>query len=120
MIYYVIYAGIGRDGGFGDYAGAYWEEEPVKIDDKIIWFQWQKHAEEVVEHLNRVSWETFSAAGHGESYSGEFPIEYEWRKIIVPTGDHISDVKAIELITEAHGKNWSQGDFYDDWGDRSE
>lgn len=118
--FYVIYAGVGRDGGFGDYAGAYWEEEPVKIDGKVIWFQWQKHAEEVVEHLNQVSWETFKAAGHGEPYTGEFPIEYEWRKIVVPAGDHVSDVKAIELITEAHGKSWSQGDFYEDWGDRSE
>ena len=120
MIYYVIYAGVGRDGGFGDYAGAYWEEDPVEIDGKVIWFQSQDEAQKVMDDLNEKSWQKFSEAGHGESYSGEFPIEYEWRKIVVPTGDHVSDVKAIELITEAHGKSWSQGDFYDDWGDRSE
>lgn len=118
--FYVIYAGVGRDGGFGDYAGAYWEDDPVAVDGKVIWFQHQRDAEEAVEHLNWASWETFRAAGHGESYSGEFPIEYEWRKIVVPTGDHISDVKAIELITELHGESWSHGDFYDDWGDCGE
>lgn len=111
MIYYVIYAGVGRDGGFGDYAGAYWEEEPVKIDGKVIWFQSQDEAQKAMDDLNEKSWRRFSEAGHGESYSGEFPIEYEWRKIVVPTGDHVSYVKAIELITEAHGQLWKDGDL---------
>lgn len=111
MIYYVIYSGIGRDGGFGDYAGAYWDDEPVEIDGKTIWFQSQSEAEKAVEHLNDASWETFKAAGHGESYSGEFPIEYEWRKIVIPTGDPVNHVKAIELITESDGKFWKHGEF---------
>lgn len=113
MIYYVIYAGVGRDGGFGDYAGAWWEEEPVSVDGQTIWFQTSEQAESAVEYLNTRSWEEFSSAGNGESYSGEFPIEYEWRKIVVPTGDHVSDVKAIELISDKHGSLWAEGELYE-------
>lgn len=121
MIYYVIYAGVGRDGGFGDYAGAYWDEEPVKIDGKVIWFQDQDEAQKAMDDLNEKSWRKFREAGHGDSYSGEFPIEYEWRKIVVPTGDHVSAVKATELITEKDEGAWIHGQFpwddEDDWNE---
>ena len=118
MVYYVIYAGVGRDGGFGDYAGAYWEEEPVKIDGKVIRFQDQNEAQKVMDDLNEKSWRKFSEAGHGASYSGEFPIEYEWRKIVVPTGDSVSHTKVIELITKEDEKYWTDGQLPypdDDW-----
>lgn len=120
MIYYVIYAGVGRDGGFGDYAGAYWDEEPVKIDGKVIWFQDQNDAQKVMDDLNEKSWRKFSEAGRGDQYSGEFPIEYEWRKIVVPTNDSVSYAKAVELITEAHEKSWIHGEFWDDEDDWNE
>lgn len=114
MIYYVIYGGVGRDGGFGDYAGTYWDDTPIAVDGKTIWLQSQSEAEKVVEHLNNSSWEAFRAAGHGVSYTGEFPIEYEWREIVVPTSDHVSHVEAIELITESDGKLWKHGEFDDE------
>lgn len=109
--FYMLYAGVGRDGGFGDYAGAYWDEEPVKINDEIIWFQTEDDAQKVVDDLNEKSWRKFSEAGHGEPYTGEFPIEYEWRKIVVPTGNSVSHTKAIELITEKDKDAWTHGEF---------
>ena len=81
MIYYVLYAGIGRDGGFGDYAGAYWDEEPVKIDNKIIWFQTEDEAQKAMDDLNEKSWRKFREAGRENNIRGSSPLNMSGGKL---------------------------------------
>lgn len=111
MTYYVIYRGIGRDGGFGDYAGAHWDEEPLTIDGEIVWLRSAHEAFEVVEELNSRAWELFKAAGNGGSYTGEFPVEYEYRKIEVPESTPLSMIQAIEKISEQDKETWPEADY---------
>ena len=109
--FYVIYRGIGRDGGFGDYAGAYWDDDPVMVDNQIVWLQSAEDANSAVEELNQQAAKAFYDAGNGESYSGEFPVEYEYRKIQVPNSGPVSIKKAINLITKQDESHWPEGDF---------
>ena len=112
--FYVIYRGVGRDGGFGDYAGAYWDDEPVTVDNQIVWLQSAEDANNAVEELNERAAKAFYDAGNGESYSGEFPIEYEYRKIQVPNSGPVSIKKALALITKQDENHWPEGDFWND------
>lgn len=109
--FYVIYRGVGRDGGFGDYAGAYWDDDPVMVDNQIVWLQSAEDANNAVEELNERAAKAFYDAGNGESYSGEFPVEYEYRKIQVPNSGPVSIKKALDLITKQDEKSWPEGDF---------
>lgn len=112
--FYVIYRGVGRDGGFGDYAGADWDDEPVKMNNDILWLNNEKDAQDTVTILNYKSEEDFFAAGHGEAYTGEFSIEYQYRKIEVPDSQPITSRRAVELITKQDAKHWPDGDFYEE------
>lgn len=109
--FYVIYRGIGRDGGFGDYAGAYWDDDPIRVDNQIVWLQSAEDANELVEELNEKAAKPFYDAGNGESYSGEFPVEYEYRKIQVPNSGPVSIKKALDLITKQDKEIWPEADY---------
>ena len=109
--FYVIYRGIGRDGGFGDYAGAYWDDEAVMVDNQIVWLQRVEDANELVVELNERAAKAFYDAGNGDSYSGEFPVEYEYRKIQVPNAGPMSIGKALDKITDSDGKTWPEADY---------
>jgi hypothetical protein len=109
--YYVIYSGRGTDGGFGDYAPPYWSADPVAVNGRTIWFAHEPEAAEATVALNRAAANAFYEAGHGGSYTGDFPVEYEWRKIVAPD-DAACDVdQAIELISDAHAEAWACSDW---------
>lgn len=84
---YLIYAGTGKDGGFGDYAGASWSNAPVKVDGETVWFEDLETAEALVKSLNEASSNVFYSEAKYEQYDGMFPLEYEVRKIIIPSNE---------------------------------
>lgn len=107
--YYVVHVGCGTDGGFGDYAPPRWSPEPVEVDGRTVWFSREAEAREAVEALNKAS----SAVFPYVQYGGEFPVEYEYRKITSPQGAACDVDQAVALVTAAHGAGWSDS-IYDD------
>lgn len=106
MIYYVIHSGYGEDGGFGDYSNPTWSEEPLSVDDKVIWFVRQEDAKRAVDELNDRSREEFMQTDKAGSYSGFFPMEYEYRKIVVPDSDPVGPKTAVKLVMKEHYHFW--------------
>lgn len=102
---YLIYAGTGRDGGFGDYSGADWSSAPIKLDGETVWFENPDEAEALVQKLNVASSDTFSTEAKHEVYFGMFPLEYEVRKIVVPSNAP-STVSSFQKIFEAQKVRW--------------
>lgn len=100
--YYVIHVGRGTDGGFGDYSPPRWSANPVQIDGRTIWFALESEASSAVERLNEAASEAFPYV----QYSGDFPAEYEYRKITAPAGPSCDEEQAIALVTAAHGAEW--------------
>ena len=112
MIYYVIHSGRGTDGGFGDYSPPYWSADPVSVDGRTIWFSSESEADAAVKALNKAAADAFYGAGHGGSYTGDFPVEYEWRKIVKPTGAASDIEQAVALVALRDGDTWT----YSSWG----
>ena len=106
--YFVLHVGRGTDGGFGDYSPPYWSEDPVSVDGRVIWFRTRNEADRSAAELNRASREAFWDAGHGGSYSGDFPVEYEVRRITVPESLPVGPLVGVTLIGGDHGQSWGE------------
>ncbi|MCG7607142.1 hypothetical protein [Mycobacterium sp. CnD-18-1] len=103
--YYVLHSGVGRDGGFGDYAGVYWSDEPVKIDGKTVWFETETEAKSAVDRLNKSA----ESVHRYVQYSGDFPAEYEYRRIDTPGCPPADGDMATWLIAEQDQEWWPRG-----------
>lgn len=116
--YFVIHVGRGTDGGFGDYSPPYWSEKPVEVDGRTIWFTDESDANAATAALNNASRESFYGAGHGPQYSGDFPVEYEVRRITPPKGNACLLDEALMLVAMSHVDQWrtsSWGDYADEF-----
>lgn len=113
MTIYVIHHGYGTDGGFGDYSPPYWSAYPLEVDGRTVWFDNEPEAMEAVAKLNIASRDAFYNAGKGGSYTGDFPLEYEYRAINPVHGPVCDASTAIALVTEVHGEAWAESQ----WGD---
>jgi hypothetical protein len=96
---YLIYAGTGNDGGFGDHAGVSWSSSPIKIDGQTVWFENQAEAEAIVEELNHASSNVFNMQAKYENYNGMFPLEYEARKITIPSNKPATSENFQKIFT---------------------
>ncbi|AID58935.1 hypothetical protein PBI_GAIA_116 [Mycobacterium phage Gaia] len=112
--YFVIHVGRGTDGGFGDYSPPYWSEKPVEVDGRTIWFADESEAIAAVEQLNTMARDDFYNAGHGGLYTGDFPIEYEVRRITPPKGDACLSTEAVRMVSAAHASTWRASSWGDD------
>lgn len=105
-IKYVIYRGTGRDGGFGDYAGAGWEELPVADPNGNYYsFVTAGEAEHVAHELSERAAKAFYAVGSHCTWDGNFPEEYEARAI-PELGEDTDPAVAVEEISKAHANEW--------------
>lgn len=102
---YLIYAGTGKDGGFGDYAGVNWSSSPIKVDGKTVWFEDAKLADALVVELNEASSNIFYSEAKYEKYDGMFPLEYEVREIVIPSNQP-STVENFRKIFESEATRW--------------
>ena len=117
---YVIYRGTGRDGGFGDYAGAYWDELPVAdTHGNYYSFATAEEANRVAEELSDRAEKAFCAVGYHDTWSGDFPEEYEARAI-PELGEDTDHVIAIDEISKAHAESWASGVRYGYDGEEDE
>lgn len=110
---YLIYAGTGRDGGFGDYAGARWSTAPLKLDGETIWFESFETAETLVKQLNEESAKVFYTEAKYEQYDGMFPLEYEVRKVAVPSNE-ASTSDTFQKIFESQKGRWDDPELDSD------
>lgn len=110
---YLIYAGTGKDGGFGDYAGVSWSSAPVKFDGKTVWFEDAGPAETLVKSLNEASSNVFYAEAKYEKYDGMFPLEYEVRKIVIPSNEP-STFDNFQKIFESQKNRWDDPELDSD------
>lgn len=110
---YLIYAGTGRDGGFGDYSGADWSSAPIQLDGETVWFENPAEAEALVQKLNVASSDTFSTEAKHEVYFGMFPLEYEVRKIIIPSNESFT-ADNFQKIFESQQERWSDPELDSD------
>lgn len=110
---YLIYAGTGKDGGFGDYAGVSWSSAPVKVDGETVWFEEIETAETLVKSLNEASSNVFYSEAKYEKYDGMFPLEYEVRKIVIPSNEP-STVDNFQKIFESQQERWSDPELDSD------
>lgn len=110
---YLIYAGTGKDGGFGDYAGASWSTAPVKVGSETVWFEDVETADALVLELNESSSNIFYAEAKYEKYDGMFPLEYEVRKIVVPSNAP-STVENFRNIFESEMDRWDDPELDSD------
>lgn len=113
---YLIYAGTGKDGGFGKYVGVSWSESPIKVDGEAIWFRDLESAEVLVRELNEASSNVFYSEAKYEKYDGMFPLEYEIRKIVIPSNEPSSS-ENFQKIFASESSRWddpeldTDGDF---------
>lgn len=110
---YLIYAGTGKDGGFGDYAGVSWSSAPIKFDGETVWFEEVELAETLVKSLNEASSNVFYSEAKYEKYDGMFPLEYEVRKIVIPSNEP-STVDNFQKIFESQQERWSDPELDSD------
>jgi hypothetical protein len=110
---YLIYAGTGKDGGFGDYAGVNWSSAPVKVDGETVWFEEVELAETLVKSLNEASSNVFYSEAKYEKYDGMFPLEYEVRKIVIPSNNP-STVDNFQKIFAAQKNRWDDPELDSD------
>lgn len=110
---YLIYAGTGKDGGFGDYAGVSWSSAPVKVDGEIVWFDNVELAADLVTSMNEASSNVFYAEAKYEKYDGMFPLEYEVRKIIIPSNEP-STIENFQKIFESQKSRWDDPELDSD------
>ena len=119
-IKHVIYKGTGRDGGFGDYAGAYWDDLPVAdASGNYYSFETAEEADQVAKELSERAAKAFYAVGYHDTYDGEFPDEYEARAI-PELGEDTDHVIAIDEISKAHAESWVSGVYYGYDGEEDE
>lgn len=107
---YILYSGYGIDGGFGDYSGVSWSNEPVKIEGETVWFDDYEVAQNVVKKLNAKSSEKFYSTGFHSAYDGNFPMEYKIQKIEIPRNSSF-DENALDLVSEKDVKKWISEDY---------
>lgn len=107
---YLIYSGYGRDGGFGDYAGVSWANTPLTLDNEIVWFKNEKTAQETVDRLNEASKTVFYSQGAHDSHDGNFPLEYEYRAIIVPSNPP-ARTDVFDKIKEQDKEHWNNFNY---------
>ena len=117
MIYYVIHSGVGEDGGFGDYANPMWSEEPLSVDGKTIWFTNETDAKLAAQELNELSGEAFYGTGTHVQYDGEFPLEYEYRKITVPDSEPVNRETGVKMVKDMDKQFWKDPNGYYDLSD---
>lgn len=110
---YLIYAGTGKDGGFGDYAGVSWSSAPVRLDRETVWFEDVELAEALVKSLNEASSNVFYSEAKYEKYDGMFPLEYEVRKIIIPSKESCT-AGDFQKIFESQQERWSDPELDSD------
>lgn len=110
---YLIYAGVGRDGGFGDYTGASWSTIPIKVDGETIWFEDESDALELCRQLSDASAKTFYNEATYEQYNGMFPMEYEARKIVIPS-TAASTADNFQKIFESQKTRWADPELDSD------
>lgn len=79
-----IYSGVGTDGGFGDYAPPYWDDDPISVDEHVVFFVDEQIAHDVAHRLSERAQDVFYAHGKHDRYDGRFPVEFEARKIVIP------------------------------------
>lgn len=103
--YWVLYSGVGTDGGFGDYAPPYWDDDPVTAGGQVVWFATKEEAKQAEETLNDLASTAFYSVGEHDAYDGLFPVEYEVRKIVVPNS-RVSTVKVVGGIADEYQSNW--------------
>ena len=110
---YLIYAGTGKDGGFGDYAGVSWSSAPVKVDGETVWFDDVELAVALVKSMNEASSNVFYSEAKYEKYDGMFPLEYEVRKIVIPSNAP-SSVENFQKIFESEKGRWDDPELDSD------
>lgn len=110
---YLIYAGTGKDGGFGDYAGVSWSTSPVKVDGETVWFEDINSAEALVKSLNEASSNAFYSEAKYEKYDGMFPLEYEVRKIIIPANESSTSDNFQKIFVSESGR-WNDPELDSD------
>lgn len=121
--YFVLHHGRGTDGGFGDYSPPYWSEKPVEVNGRVVWFQTRGEAEIACEQLNEAAsnafYEAARANGRDMSYSGEFPEEYEVRRMFSPDNPSMSVEVAVKAITDSCLEDWKTDGWLDEdyWED---
>lgn len=107
---YILYSGYGIDSGFGDYAGVHWNTNPVKVNEKTVWFDNSETADLVVKELNKQSSEKFYSTGFHSSYDGNFPMEYKAQEITIPE-NHSFDTDIITAIAVQDSNSWMSEEF---------
>lgn len=104
--YFVLHAGRGTDGGFGDYSPPYWSEDPVEDRGRVVWFITREEADEAVGKLNAAASEAFYSTGTHSSYDGMFPVEYEVRRITVPEHEPVRVPVGVWMVSRADRESW--------------
>lgn len=109
---YVIYRGVGNDGGFGDYGGTSWDELPVRGDEGNFYsLESMDEAETVARELSDRARKAFYAVGYHDAYDGNFPNEYEAR-MIPELGDDTDQAVVIDEVSNLHADSWVADVYY--------
>lgn len=115
MDYYVFHSGVGTDGGFGDYSPPYWSKDPVKVQGKVLWVKTESEAQALQDALNRLAGNAFYSIGNHVQYDGNFPLEYQWRKISIPPEPALGYHEALQYLIEEYSAKWTEQDqWYED------
>ena len=78
----------------------------MKLEGQILWFNSKDVATSFVERLNKQASEEFYHAGFGDSYDGNFPVEYKAREVVIPENAP-SDLLSFEKIINQEFKSWN-------------
>lgn len=115
--FYVLEAGYGVNGGFGDYVGVDWEG-PVTLNNNIVWFHSQQHAEHVADALTQQAYAHFMSQGEHDPWDGNFA--YEYRAQIVTIPDNSASDDDGSLIERLSQQDREAGLWDNIWGDMTD